>query len=55
MCSQEIKGFARGVHSLVIKIGYLVKPSVVNVLLTMYFDIGSVEGAYEVSFSRRRR
>lgn len=48
LCCREIEGFGRGVHSLVIKTGYLVKPSVVNALLTMYFEIGSVEDAYEV-------
>lgn len=48
LCCREIEGFGREVHSLVVKTGYLVKPSVVNALLTMYFDIGSVEDAYEV-------
>ena len=48
LCSQEIEGFARGVYSLVIKIGYLVKPLVGNALLIMYFYIGSVESAYAV-------
>ncbi|XP_017235232.1 pentatricopeptide repeat-containing protein At3g49740 [Daucus carota subsp. sativus] len=48
LCCRGIEEFARAVHSLVIKTGYLVKPSVVTALLTMYFDIGSVEDAYKV-------
>lgn len=47
MCSTEELDLGRQVHSLVIKTGYLVRTSVVNSLLTMYFKCGCVSDAYE--------
>ncbi|KAF8404830.1 hypothetical protein HHK36_009719 [Tetracentron sinense] len=47
-CSTELLGFGRQVHSLVIRTGFLVRVSVVNALLTMYFNCGIVRDAYEV-------
>jgi pentatricopeptide repeat protein len=48
VCSLEALDLGRQVHSLVIKTGYLVRTSVVNALLTMYFNCGLVADAYEV-------
>lgn len=48
VCSLEGLDFGRQVHSLVIKTGYLVRASVVNALLTMYFNCGLVADAYEI-------
>ncbi|KAM7252317.1 hypothetical protein ACFE04_024200 [Oxalis oulophora] len=38
--------FGKQVHSLVMKTGFLVKPSVVNALITMYFNSGKILDAY---------
>lgn len=48
LCSPEILDFGREVHSLVIKTGFLARASVINAMLTMYFNSGSVADAYEV-------
>ncbi|KAA8546611.1 hypothetical protein F0562_002650 [Nyssa sinensis] len=48
LCSPELLDFGRQVHSLVIKTGFLVRASVTNAQLTMYFNCGSVIDAYEV-------
>lgn len=48
LCTKEIKDLGSQVHSLVIKSGYLSKTSVINSLITMYFSIENLEGAYEV-------
>ena len=48
LCSPELLDFGREVHTLVIKTGLLVRASVINVLLTMYFNSGKVPNAYEV-------
>ncbi|XP_059439653.1 pentatricopeptide repeat-containing protein At3g49740-like isoform X1 [Corylus avellana] len=47
-CSVKALGLGRQLHSLVFKTGYLVRASVVNALLTMYFNCGRVADAYEV-------
>ncbi|KAJ4967341.1 hypothetical protein NE237_019190 [Protea cynaroides] len=47
-CSPELVEFGRQVHSLVTRSGFLVRVSVVNALLTMYFNCGVVQGAYDV-------
>ncbi|KAK3001498.1 hypothetical protein RJ639_021744 [Escallonia herrerae] len=48
LCTVELLDFGRVIHSLVIKTGYLVRTSVWNALLTMYFNCESVTDAYEV-------
>ncbi|KAK2993712.1 hypothetical protein RJ640_003711 [Escallonia rubra] len=48
LCTVELLDFGRVIHSLVIKTGYLVRNSVRNALLTMYFNCESVTDAYEV-------
>lgn len=48
LCSSEIFDFGKQVHSLVIKTGFLVRASVINAMLTMYFNCGCVEEAYQV-------
>ncbi|KAL6339126.1 hypothetical protein AAG906_024277 [Vitis piasezkii] len=48
LCSLELLDFGREVHTLVIKTGFLVRASVINALLTMYFNSGKVADAYEV-------
>ncbi|KAK9949209.1 hypothetical protein M0R45_004742 [Rubus argutus] len=48
LCSLEALGFGRQVHSLVIRTGFLGRASVVNALLTMYFNCRSVSDAFEV-------
>ncbi|PIA44271.1 hypothetical protein AQUCO_01700104v1 [Aquilegia coerulea] len=47
-CSLELRDFGRQLHSLVIRTGFLVKVSVVNAQLTMYFNCGMIEEACEV-------
>ncbi|XP_024963012.1 pentatricopeptide repeat-containing protein At3g49740 [Cynara cardunculus var. scolymus] len=48
LCSSELINFGREVHSLVIKTGFLVRSSVKNALITMYFNFGSANQAYDV-------
>ncbi|KAG6702507.1 hypothetical protein I3842_07G037100 [Carya illinoinensis] len=48
VCSTEELDLGRQVHSVVIKTGYLVRASVVNALVTMYFNCGLLVNAYEV-------
>lgn len=48
LCSLELLEFGRQVHCLVTKTGFLIKPSVVNSLLTMYFNSECVGDAYKV-------
>ncbi|XP_034689707.1 pentatricopeptide repeat-containing protein At3g49740 isoform X2 [Vitis riparia] len=48
LCSLELLDFGREVHTLVIKTGFLVRASVINALLTVYFNSGKVADAYEV-------
>ncbi|KAF5749699.1 pentatricopeptide repeat-containing protein [Tripterygium wilfordii] len=45
-CFVDLIDFGRQVHSLVIKTGSFVRPSVVNALLTMYFNCHNVVDAY---------
>ncbi|XP_076940070.1 pentatricopeptide repeat-containing protein At3g49740-like [Bidens hawaiensis] len=40
--------FGTRVHALVIKTGFLVRPSVTNALITMYFNVGDADQAYKV-------
>ncbi|XP_042518396.1 pentatricopeptide repeat-containing protein At3g49740 [Macadamia integrifolia] len=47
-CSPALVEFGRQVHSLVTRTGFLVRVSVVNALLTMYFNCDVVRGAYGV-------
>lgn len=44
----ELYGFGKQVHSLIYKSGFLGMSSVVNSLLTMYFNFGNVMGACRV-------
>lgn len=48
VCSWEILDFGRQIHSLVVKTGFLVRASVVNALITMYFNCEDVVGACSV-------
>ncbi|GAV57686.1 PPR domain-containing protein/PPR_1 domain-containing protein/PPR_2 domain-containing protein/PPR_3 domain-containing protein [Cephalotus follicularis] len=48
VCYEELMDFGRQVHSLVIKTGFLVRSSVVNSLITMYFNCGKVVDAHTV-------
>ncbi|KAF7148404.1 hypothetical protein RHSIM_Rhsim03G0256300 [Rhododendron simsii] len=48
LCSLELVDFGRQMHSIVIKIGFLGRASVINAQLTMYFGYGNVNDAYEV-------
>lgn len=48
LCSLEQFDFGRQVHSLVLKTGFLRRVSVVNSLLTMYFNCESATDAYGV-------
>ncbi|XP_030489013.2 pentatricopeptide repeat-containing protein At3g49740 [Cannabis sativa] len=48
VCCIETLDFGRQVHLLVIKTGFLGRTSVVNALLTMYFNCGIVLDAYKV-------
>ncbi|KAK2656753.1 hypothetical protein Ddye_009805 [Dipteronia dyeriana] len=48
MCGVRLAEFGRQVHSLVIKTGFLVRASVVNSLITMYFNCENVADAYMV-------
>ncbi|CAJ2673159.1 unnamed protein product [Trifolium pratense] len=48
LCSLELLDYGRHVHSVVFKSGFLVRTSVVNSLITMYFNCGCVVDAYEV-------
>ncbi|KAL7605943.1 pentatricopeptide repeat-containing protein At3g49740 [Lactuca sativa] len=48
MCSSELIDYGVQVHSLVIKTGFLVKPSVTNALITMYFNFGNANDAHQV-------
>ncbi|KAL2459053.1 Pentatricopeptide repeat-containing protein [Forsythia ovata] len=48
LCSLEMLDSGRQVHSLVIKTGFLVRASVINALLTMYFNCRSITDAYGV-------
>ncbi|KAL6985003.1 hypothetical protein U1Q18_018384 [Sarracenia purpurea var. burkii] len=48
LCSPELLGFGRQVHSLVFKTGFLGRASVINAQLTMYFSCGCVSDAFEV-------
>ncbi|XP_052188588.1 pentatricopeptide repeat-containing protein At3g49740 [Diospyros lotus] len=47
-CNPELLDFGRLVHALVIKTGFLIRASVINAMLTMYFSCGKVADAYEV-------
>ncbi|XP_077233929.1 tetratricopeptide repeat (TPR)-like superfamily protein [Tasmannia lanceolata] len=47
-CSPELLDLGKQVHSLVIRTGFLVWVSVVNSLLSMYFDFGLIRDAYGV-------
>ncbi|KAK4716650.1 hypothetical protein R3W88_014988 [Solanum pinnatisectum] len=38
LCDMELLDFGRQVHSMVIKMGFLVRASVINALVTMYFN-----------------
>ncbi|KAG8373823.1 hypothetical protein BUALT_Bualt11G0065300 [Buddleja alternifolia] len=46
LCSLEHFGFGRQVHCLVVKTGFLRRASVINSLLTMYFNCNRVADAY---------
>ncbi|KAI3768234.1 hypothetical protein L2E82_18749 [Cichorium intybus] len=48
LCSSELIDYGTQVHSLVIKTGFLVKPSVTNALITMYFNFGNATDAHQV-------
>ncbi|KAL6512898.1 hypothetical protein OROHE_019688 [Orobanche hederae] len=48
LCSMERLDFGRQVHSLVVKTGFLRRVSVVNSLLTMYYNCKSALDAYGV-------
>lgn len=48
LCSLEQFDFGRQVHSLVVKTGYVRRVSVINSLLTMYFNCKSITDAYGV-------
>ncbi|KAJ7944560.1 Pentatricopeptide repeat-containing protein [Quillaja saponaria] len=48
LCSLELLDYGRHVHSAVIKTGFLVRTSVVNSLITMYFNCKNVADACEV-------
>ncbi|KAJ9710072.1 hypothetical protein PVL29_001510 [Vitis rotundifolia] len=48
LCSPELLDFGREVHTLVIKTRLSVRASIVNPLLTMYFNSGKVADAYEI-------
>ena len=48
LCSLELLDFGREVHSLITKSGFLVTASVINALLTVYFNSGNVADVYEV-------
>ncbi|KAI3669730.1 hypothetical protein L6452_41099 [Arctium lappa] len=48
LCSSELMDFGSEVHSLVIKTGFFVRVSVTNALITMYFNFGSANLAYNV-------
>ncbi|KAL6199923.1 hypothetical protein ACLB2K_029705 [Fragaria x ananassa] len=48
LCCLEGTGFGRQVHCLMVRTGLLGRGSVVNALLTMYFNCGSVAEAFEV-------
>ncbi|KAL5556165.1 hypothetical protein UlMin_038401 [Ulmus minor] len=48
VCSWEVLDFGREVHLLVMKTGFLGRTSVVNALITMYFNCGLVADAYKV-------
>ncbi|RVX23201.1 Pentatricopeptide repeat-containing protein [Vitis vinifera] len=43
LCSLELLDFGREVHTLVIKTGFLVRASVINALLTMYFTLEKLQ------------
>ncbi|GLU06091.1 hypothetical protein SLE2022_231530 [Rubroshorea leprosula] len=48
VCSWEMVDFGRQMHSLVVKSGFLVRASVVNALITMYFNCEDGVGACSV-------
>lgn len=48
LCNLELLDYGKHVHSVVFKSGFLVMTSVVNSLITMYFNCGCVVEAYEV-------
>ncbi|GLT44246.1 hypothetical protein SLA2020_181550 [Shorea laevis] len=48
LCSWEMVDFGRQIHSLVVKSGFLVRASVVNALITMYFNCEDGVGACSV-------
>ncbi|XP_061362795.1 pentatricopeptide repeat-containing protein At3g49740 [Gastrolobium bilobum] len=48
LCSLELLDYGRHVHGLVIRSGFLGRNSVVNSLITMYFNCGCVVDACEV-------
>nr|GEV92641.1 hypothetical protein [Tanacetum cinerariifolium] len=48
LCGLELMEFGKEVHSLVIKTGFLVRASVTNALISMYFGFGDVGKAYKV-------
>ncbi|CAH9066709.1 unnamed protein product [Cuscuta europaea] len=48
LCSLELWRFGRQIHSMVVKTGFLVRTSVINALLTMYYNFKSVSDAFRV-------
>lgn len=48
LCSLELLDYGRHVHAEIIKSGFLARTSVVNSLITMYFNCGCVVDACEV-------
>ncbi|KAI5653258.1 hypothetical protein M9H77_30445 [Catharanthus roseus] len=48
LCSFDLLDFGKQVHSLIVKTGFLARTSVVNALLTMYFDCKRMEDGYRV-------
>ncbi|KAM1048356.1 hypothetical protein TB2_027049 [Malus domestica] len=48
LCGLGLLGFGRQVHSLVLKTGFLGRSSVVNALITMYFNCRSVSEAFDL-------
>ncbi|KAH0673065.1 hypothetical protein KY284_024152 [Solanum tuberosum] len=48
LCDMELLDFGRQVHSMVIKTGFLVRASVINALVTMYFNCNNDFDAFGV-------
>ena len=47
LCSMEVLDFGRQVHLLAIKTGFMGRTSVINALITMYFNCGIVADAHK--------